>query len=267
MSDTSTADLIRIIEKNAVDGCVAWKVWPALTLIDEPGLLWTLTDIPFPVFNAVLSARFSPDSAKRRIESVLSRAREKDVPVAWFVGPESRPSDLGEHLIASGFLPEGSSTGMAAELECLDLNSAGPEGLSIEEVLDLETFQSWCDVMIPVYEFPDFVSDHWLELHASMGFGRNKSWRHFLARMKGEPVAVSSLFLGENAASVANVATVPAARGRGIGTAVTTRALRTACESGYRLATLCASEMGESLYRRIGMKIYCCFRLYLWGGE
>jgi ribosomal protein S18 acetylase RimI-like enzyme len=63
-------------------------------------------------------------------------------------------------------------------------------------------------------------------------------------------------------AGIYDVATVPSARGQGIGTALTRDPLLAARARGYRVGVLEASEMGVSIYRRLGFREYFAFDLY-----
>ena len=49
-----------------------------------------------------------------------------------------------------------------------------------------------------------------------------------------------------------------------VGSAVSLEPLREAHRMGYRVGTLCASEMGEGVYRKMGFRAYCPLRMYLW---
>jgi ribosomal protein S18 acetylase RimI-like enzyme len=63
------------------------------------------------------------------------------------------------------------------------------------------------------------------------------------------------------------VATLPAARGRGIGRAVTLAAMKHARDLGAKRAVLQSSEMGYPVYRAIGFEDVCALRLYDWKPE
>src|SRR5262249_40061041 len=53
--------------------------------------------------NRVALARFSPESADRRVREILAPHLDKKVACNWVVGPTSQPSDLSRHLRAHGF--------------------------------------------------------------------------------------------------------------------------------------------------------------------
>jgi ribosomal protein S18 acetylase RimI-like enzyme len=73
------------------------------------------------------------------------------------------------------------------------------------------------------------------------------------------------LFNGAGVASVYAVATLPAARGQGIGGAITLMPLLEAREMGYRYGVLFSSEMGVSVYERIGFRLTDArVNRYLW---
>jgi ribosomal protein S18 acetylase RimI-like enzyme len=76
----------------------------------------------------------------------------------------------------------------------------------------------------------------------------------FVAYMGTEPVACAMTLLSHRVAGVFYVATVPHARRRGLGDALTRIAARAGFEMGADAAWLGASVMGAGLYRRIGFE-------------
>ncbi len=99
-------------------------------------------------------------------------------------------------------------------------------------------------------------------MHAALGLGDAQPLQRYLALLGGAPVAIAVLFLGAGVAGIYEVATVPAARRKGIGGAVTLEALRQARALGYRVGVLEASPMGFPVYQRLGFQQTCSFDIY-----
>ena len=76
--------------------------------------------------------------------------------------------------------------------------------------------------------------------------------RVFLADVDGRPAAAAGTWLVGADAAIGWVATVPSARRRGLGAAVTARAVDHAFDSGAELAVLEASPSGRPVYERLG---------------
>ena len=267
LEDFSIPALIDAIEMNAIESCKAWSRWPGMELYEDADMIWTRTDIPFAVFNNVFRARLSPNGIEAAIETAVARFAERNVPMLWWIGPSPEPENLANHLEARGFVHGFEAAGMAVDLVRLADGLSAPRHLEIEEVRDLKTLGTWCAVMAPVYEFPGFALDPWLDMHAAVGLGADRPYRHYIARLEGTPVATASAFFGAGVAGISNVATLPEFRGQGIATAVTLAPLLEARRMGYRVGVLFASMAAIGLYRRLGFREYCKGNCYAWTNE
>jgi len=78
------------------------------------------------------------------------------------------------------------------------------------------------------------------------------SW--YVGRAGGAIVSTAVGVTLDSATGVFNVATLPEHRGRGYGAALTARAVRDGFEAGSTFAFLQSSEVGHSVYRRLGFR-------------
>lgn len=264
--DLSPPALVAAIEANLFELTLLWSRWPAAEVHDDPDTLWTVTDIPFSMFNSVLRAQLAPDAVDAAIEAAIARCRTRNVSMLWWTGPATRPANLVAYLEAHGFTG-GEGRGMAVDLLALNEDLQMPPGLTIEQVSDDDTVEQWCHALVVGFGWPGYVEGAFQDWFASGGIGPRSPLRLYIGRLEGEPVATSFLFLGSGVAGIYNVATVPQARRQGIGTAMTLAPLHEARALGYRAATLGASEMGFGVYRKIGFREYCRIGDYEWTSE
>ena len=262
LQDRSSAAVIAAIEANL---SVLWRSYshlPGAELYDQPDLLWVATDIPFPPFNGVVRARLRPETVVSMITSTLQHFTRRHVPMLWLVGPNTRPSDLADHLIRFGLTHMADDSGMAIDLQTLPMNLSVPTGFTSEVVDDLVALRTWCG-----FTDQTLVADALFAWGQTLGFAPEREIVHFLGRLDGRPVATATLVLGGGVAGIYNVMTVPDAQRRGIGALMTVRPLEAARARGYQLGILQSSKMGYPLYRRLGFQDYCRLGIYLWPGE
>ncbi len=261
LRDISATALIAAIEDNVFDLIPMLSRWPQAEVYDGAEIKWALTRIPLAMLNSVFRARLAPHEVDATIQAVIDRASARQVPVLWWLGPQTQPADLGRYLEAHAFKNSGYEPGMAADLTKLNEDWAAPPGLSIRRVSDLEALKAWCQAWVRGFEMPGFAGEAFFDFMSCVGF---ETSRPYLGWLDGQPVATSLLVLAAGVAGIYNVATVPEARQKGIGTGMTLTPLQEARAMGYRVGILQASEMGASLYRRVGFEEYCQIGHYVW---
>lgn len=262
LQDQSVPSLITAIESNQFEAFRILGRLPGAEVHEDPDTLWLISDIPYPLFNSVFRAHLS--NADAAIEAAKARCRSRNVPMMWWIGPSTEPADLGINLAAHGFTSEEAS-GMAADLRFLPEDLPVDPDLVIEPVRDIEAMKKWCRPLCIGFEMPDFVGEAFLDLSRSIGFGLESHFQHYIGWLDSKPVSASSMFLGAGVAGIYNVATVPEARRKGIGAAMTLMPLNEARKLGYRVGILHSSHMGVSVYRALGFREYCKIGLYVWG--
>ena len=254
LADSAAAD--GLIEDVLAGAMLAYVDAPGASHRQDEDLLWIRGGEPFASRNHVLRLRMRTDGFRDRVRAVCSIFAPDSLPVTWWVGPTSRPVDVGSRLRALGLHQEEPEFGMI-----LDLAAPLPAvetftGVRLDVVDDPDDLEAWLDVMAAAYDWPADGSKHafYRRLYLHDLAERTVLRRHFLVRDGGEAVAGSSLFLAGGHAFVTNIATVPAARGRGHGTLATVATLQHARRLGFHAAVLTASVDGRSLYLRLGFR-------------
>lgn len=232
---------------------------------DVDGLRWYHSGGADPFTNAVIGTRLAGGGAgadaDAAIDRLLAELRRRGAPFQWWVLPSDRPADLAERLAARGLAAGGAWAGFALDIEALVPPPPVP-GLEIRRVADASSFGAFLDVVAPILSPSEAFTTFFAEGARRIGFGPDADEQHLLGLLDGTPVATTSLLLAGGAAGIYNVATVEAARRRGIGAAITAAAVRAGADRGMRVATLQASDMGRPVYEALGFRPACDFVPY-----
>jgi ribosomal protein S18 acetylase RimI-like enzyme len=199
----------------------------------------------------ILRARFPASRADGLVGQIVSRLDARGAEAVWNVTPLAVP-ELPGILQRHGFLYLKDWKSMAIALTGPIPETAVPPGLEIRAVQSRDDLDSWARVMLAGFEFDDPASEAFGRFLLARGTADGVWHRHYLGLLDQKPVATAALFGGSEAAGIYWVTTLPDARGLGVATAMTVHLLREAAASGYRIATLNASEAGYPLYRRLG---------------
>jgi GNAT superfamily N-acetyltransferase len=140
--------------------------------------------------------------------------------------------------------------------------TAPPEGVELRRVGSPDeaaaywrvATESYADIGFPPEIFAFYENDEYLWADGAAAF---------LAHVDGHPAGISMTIVSHGVAGIYWVGCAAAARGKGLGTTMTAAAIEAGFEMGARSASLQASPMGESLYRRMGFETIFDYRLYL----
>jgi len=135
-----------------------------------------------------------------------------------------------------------------------------PADLDIRQVDNMSMLRTW--VAVWGFGVPGDTLPLFQQVHAQLGLGPHLPWRYYLGIFQEKPIATALLFFGAGVAALHSVVTLPEARSKGIGTAMTLATLREARQAGYRVAILTASPYGVRIYRRLGFREYCTISSY-----
>lgn len=259
----STVALTEAMEANMF-GYMAYyaKQLPEMTVLDQDDLLVIDSGIPSDTFNYICRAKLSEPNIDIRIEEAINYFKAKNLPMAWWVGPGTQPSNLGDYLVQHGLKCTEYARGMIANLHDIPDDYPLPKELIIKQITTVDELSYFADVVASVFHPPDPCVQLFYNKIGDMAFQENSPTYFYLGYLQGEPVATSVLFLAEGVAGIYAVATKAQARKQGIGTALTLAALQDARKLGYQIGALQASTDGQHLYTRIGFKPCCQFHIY-----
>lgn len=227
----------------------------------EPDMIFYCSGFRVPMLNGILGPRFNADNASARIESAMAHFKRTQVPMRWLLGPSSSPPNLGEILSRRGLKEGWAIPGMVLDLKTIT-HEPLPAGVDIQEATDTESLRTCGNTLAEGFEFRGEVAKGVSDAVMSYGISPTRRW--FLGLQDGGAVSVSLVILHDMFAGIYCVATVPEARGKGLGYLITREPLFLAKSKGYDLAVLEASSMGFPVYKRIGFEQICEFRTFVW---
>jgi len=233
---------------------------PAGELITRAGVTAYSSGIDYPIFNGAMADDVSvPDHA---IRETVSWFRNRRLPFLWWVMPSQRGGGLVPRLEAAGLHKSSEPPSMVLPLDRLEAPAPPADELRVERVGNergLEVFASTLNS--GDFEAPDRIAASLPRLlRPEPGDSRLAL---FLGYVRDEPVATSLRFLANGVVGIYGIATVPKARRRGIGAAMTYAALidgRKAADASF--AVLSATRLGRPVYQRLGFVECGKFEVY-----
>jgi GNAT superfamily N-acetyltransferase len=199
--------------------------------------------------NHLLRTYIDGDSIDQRIDAIISQISQHTDHIDWLVFPGCRPTDLGKRLEARGMRGGPGGIWMLADLASLTSAPTVPDGFHIEQVCDTTKLEVWKQISSEGFGGDAQI---YYDAYARHGFGPGAISLHYIGYLGDVPVTSSTLLVAGGIASVYDVSTPPALRRQGFGGAITFAMLQEAQRRGYRYAWIWSSQLGQSVYRKLG---------------
>ncbi len=223
---------------------------PRMVMQEDDEVMWFVANSA--PGNFVFRARLTPERVKAKMGEIIAAMSAHDAGGAtWSVFPHSQPPDLADHLLAGGWQSVGAEPAMLADLAAVEMTADLPPNFRLVRVNDEASLHDWYVASVEGFEATLGGGRPYYDAYACLGFGDN-GWAHYVGYLDDAPVTSSTLLLAEGLAGIYDVSTIPAARRKGLGRAITLAPMGEARAWGYRYAMLFASKEGHSMYRRIG---------------
>jgi ribosomal protein S18 acetylase RimI-like enzyme len=257
LNDLNHAALARAVKQNLLAFFADFAHAPSCRTGRAEGLRWWISAIAHPWFNGLLPER----PAEAGDEAMLAAAEaqfgaEGETPFLIWTADAAADASWRPLLEARGYRYDAGAPGMALLLDGHSNPPPLPPGLIIRRLQGAEALHIWVETVMRGFELPTTLDAAFLAVF--MGLLEADRLRtpptlvNYLGYLDGVPVATSNVFFAAGVAGVQFVATLPAARRRGLGAAMTLAPLADAAALGYRAAILQASEMGFPVYRSLG---------------
>lgn len=269
LTNLSDAQLADAVEANlfALFRATA-TAFPGGELVENDDFSMHHTAFPNPMFNAVWRACLDEDRVDDAIAQAKAWFAERGAAgFHWWMTGQHQPAYLPERLQAHGFTPDyTASVCMGLDMETTPLDVPVPDDYVMIRVTTRAQLEEWHQVVVDAYNnaLPPAIMETWVAATLDAGIA-DAPWQLYLGYLNGQPVATNMRFDGGGVSGLFVITTVPAARGKGIGGAMTLYPLLEARAQGYRYAVLFASKMGYPVYERVGFRdVGRTFGRYYW---
>lgn len=266
LTDLSTSALVKAIKNNLYEFFRFLQRSPVTDFHEDSKLIRWRTPIPHPWFNAVLSTQPPAMGDEHLVDEIVAYFRSYErTAITWWLDPDLPLADWKTYLAPRGFHQDSTTPGMAVALATMreDINVAGE--LRIVPVEDRHMLKTWVHTFILGYELPLAWEQGFFDL--MLGLGLDFPMRNYLGYLHNKPVATANGFYAAGVVGVQCIATVPEARRRGIGAALTLASLREAYRRGYHAGILQASAMGYKVYEQLGFQKLCDMDHFFWHND
>lgn len=254
MTEASSADVLARADQNMI---ATWS--SVIGSIDgsssreQAGLLMLASGLPVPLFNPAFPVGEVTDP-EATVAAAASFYGDAGLPYVVYFRDAVCPG-LADACGRAGLIEY-----FQPPLMVMDPIADAPEpppGLEIS-VVDDATAPAHLAVLAEAFEAPVEL----IQRAFSATLASTPGFTAFLGTLDGVPVSTSAASIQGGVAGVYNVATIPSARGKGIGAALTWAAVRAGAAAGETTSILQSSKEGQPVYTRMGFATPARYRQF-----
>ncbi|GHT91038.1 hypothetical protein FACS1894122_02680 [Alphaproteobacteria bacterium] len=233
-----------------------------MKVIDGKSISFIDADVSSDTFN-VACLRNKKSLSENEVRKVVNHYTEKDVPFALWVGPQNFDKKVEQILQTTNLKCVESELAMAVYAEDALLKSDEIEGLNIKEVSNIDEFKDYGFVMASVFDPFDKEAVAFYKKISCSYDSENGKYKMFVGYMNNEPAAICcSIVSDEKFGGIYDIVTHPEFQRRGLGTYMTSVAIKNLIDFGCDVVGMQASNDGQMVYNKMGFKSFGTFRVY-----
>lgn len=244
------------VEKDLIAHVSALCAPPFGEVHRESDTIWFMTGEPDVHRNGILKGDIIGDRHDVQVRAHLERFVERGLPMMWwfFTAMGGIDPAIDGALRRNGLVTESDRPSMVLDLHA----SSPPTGstdFDVERIRSEAEFRRWADVVGEAFGTPGYAKGPSVAAFKNYGFSDDAPFRHFIGFIEEEPAGAATLSLGGGVAGLANIATRPAFRRRGVARSIVSHVLQEAKHLGLDVAVLSADPAGEALYKALGFEV------------
>ncbi len=258
---TVVLDHVAQLEYNVASLVTFLSQWPGWRVYTEPGLVWCESAIANEAFNKVIRCELANVDAALRLVRLRDEAFGRGAPLAFWVGPRSKPANLTHILEELGFRPTAQAWGMVRSTE-LELQAHHLADVEVQILSGYNLWPSWLAVFGQGFGLSWEVAQAYGE-QLAIGLGAEQPLMHLAAFIQGKLVGTASMFVDDDqVAGIYNLATAASARGQGVGEALVSHILSQARARGCRWAVLRSTASAYGFYVGVGFQPVARYQIF-----
>jgi ribosomal protein S18 acetylase RimI-like enzyme len=204
------------------------------------------------LINAVTWSSMDEPETRKEIDRIKEESQKNQFSVSWWVTPTSKPSNLNSLLQEKGFKLLMHCPCMVHDLH-EPINFTLPDGVELKQITTQNQFKDYATITTSCFGLDNAMRQQYLDTLLKRGFTENTEY--YIAYLDGKPVTTGLiLFLENNITTFYDLATLPSARRKGIGTCMTQFWLKRSQERGATMAVLISAPDAKNIYERVGFK-------------
>ena len=234
----------------------------SMKIIDGDAISFIDASVSSDTFN-VACLRNKEKLSERETKNMGDYYAKKNVPFALWVGPQNFDNEVDKILQLANLKCVESELAMAASAQDAVMKFNNIEGFVTKEVLDIDTFKDYGFVMASVFDpFDEEAVAFYKKVSADYD-NKNGKYQMFVGYMNGEPAAICcSIISNEKFGGIYDIVTNPKFQRKGLGTYMTSVAIKNLTDQGCDIVGMQASDDGQHVYKKMGFEFFGTFRVY-----
>jgi ribosomal protein S18 acetylase RimI-like enzyme len=253
----------RILEDNFYEKVTFLpKLCDSMKIQDNDAISFIDAGVSSDTFN-VACLRNKEKLSENEAKNMVNYYTEKNVPFALWVGPQNFDEEVEKILQFANLKCVETELAMAVDSQNAVMKFSEVDGFVVKEVSGIDEFKDYGFVMASVFDPFDEEAIAFYEKISANYDCNNGTYRMFVGYMNNEPAAICcSIISDKKFGGIYDIVTNPKFQRKGLGTHMTSVAIKNLIDVGCDVVGMQASDDGQHVYKKMGFESFGTFRVY-----